>query len=164
LNGVHLGFKRNVQPNTQDDSTDSDQMPPSPNSTGPLKSSKLCAFLATTNASRCREFYGGKLGFCVLEEDPLALVFDFEGTMIRVQKVPRHDPLPFTILGWSVVDIGATVNNLCAAGIVFERFAGLDQDETGIARFPRGSRVAWFKDPDGNILSIAQLVTSVPML
>ena len=77
--------------------------------------------------------------------------------MVRIQKVAAFDPHPFTALGWEVPDIGRAVEQLGAAGVVFARFAGLDQDERGIWRSPSGARVAWFKDPDGNTLSLTQL-------
>jgi predicted enzyme related to lactoylglutathione lyase len=90
-------------------------------------------------------------------EDEYALVLDSNGTRVRVQKVRDLAPVPRTTLGWNVRDIEATVRALEAAGVAMERFPFLDQNEDGITDFPSGSRVAWFRDPDGNILSVAQL-------
>jgi predicted enzyme related to lactoylglutathione lyase len=83
-------------------------------------------------------------------------VFDANGTMLRVTAVSTLTPQPFTVLGWAVPDIDAKARELAAAGIQLDRFDGLDQDESGIWTAPDGDRVAWFQDPDGNRLSIAQ--------
>lgn len=121
-----------------------------------LGSEKIIAFVATTGAARAREFYEGVLGLRVVSDDPFALVLDAGGTMLRLQKVSEHRPAPFTVLGWAVADIRAAVEGLRAAGVTFERFPGMDQDERGIWTAPGGARVAWFKDPDGNTLSLTQ--------
>jgi len=128
-----------------------------PASSFPLPSAALCAFAATTDAARCRAFYEGKLGLRVLNEDAYGLVFDSGGVMIRMQKGPEMTPVPRTVLGWNVRDIEAAVAGLSGLGIAMEKYPWFKQDEHGIMTFPDGSRVAWFKDPDGNILSLAQL-------
>jgi len=87
-------------------------------------------------------------------------VFDANGTMLRVQKVREVVPAGYTILGWDVDDVGATVGKLSKEGVGFERYDGLPQDEKGIWTTPDGSRVAWFKDPDGNTLSLTQFAKS----
>jgi hypothetical protein len=122
-----------------------------------LTNQKLMAFLATSDGGRARAFYEGALGLCVLGDDDFALALDANGTMLRVQKVERVTPHPFTALGWQVPDIAATVQALAARGVAFERYAGLEQDERGVWRAPSGALVAWFKDPDGNVLSVTQL-------
>jgi catechol 2,3-dioxygenase-like lactoylglutathione lyase family enzyme len=114
------------------------------------------AFLATQDGRRARAFYETKLGFTVISDDDFALALDAGGTMVRIQKVADFDPHPFTALGWEVPDIAAAVEELRAAGVAFSRFSGLDQDDRGIWRAPSGARVAWFKDPDGNTLSLTQ--------
>jgi catechol 2,3-dioxygenase-like lactoylglutathione lyase family enzyme len=121
-----------------------------------IEAAKLMAFLATRDGGRARRFYETTLGFEVLSDDAFALALDVAGTMVRIQKVAAFDPHPFTALGWEVPDINRAVEQLAAAGIVFERFAGVDHDERGIWRSPSGARVAWFKDPDGNTLSLTQ--------
>jgi len=115
------------------------------------------AFLGTTNGERARAFYEGTLGLAVTSDDGFALAVDANGTMLRIQKVGPFEPHPFTSLGWDVKDIEAVVASLQERGVTFERFAGMDQDERGIWSAPSGARVAWFKDPDGNTLSITQL-------
>jgi catechol 2,3-dioxygenase-like lactoylglutathione lyase family enzyme len=122
-----------------------------------LGNHRIVAFLATRAGRRARAFYENTLGLSVVSDDDYALALDAGGIMLRIQKVSSFEPHPFTALGWHVSDIGTTVEMLCAAGVAFERFAGLDQDERGVWRSPGGALVAWFKDPDGNTLSLTQL-------
>jgi catechol 2,3-dioxygenase-like lactoylglutathione lyase family enzyme len=122
----------------------------------PLGTASLVAFAATANPSAAKRFYGDTLGLRLVSEDLFALVFDAGGTMLRVQRVEAVMPLPYTALGWRVEDIDTVVATLTALGVVFERFAGMDQDRGGVWRSPSGARVAWFKDPEGNILSLTQ--------
>ena len=117
---------------------------------------RLLAFLATRDGERARAFYEKTLGLAVLSDDDFALALDAGGIMLRIQKVGSFAPHPFTALGWEVSDIGATVKKLRAAGVAIERFAGLDQDERGVWHSPGGAFVAWFKDPDGNVLSVSE--------
>jgi catechol 2,3-dioxygenase-like lactoylglutathione lyase family enzyme len=118
---------------------------------------KVMAFLATRDGGRARAFYETALGFRVLSDDDFALALEAGGTMLRIQKVGAFTPHPFTALGWEVADIARVVDELRVAGVAFERFAGLAQDEAGVWLAPSGARVAWFKDPDGNTLSLTQL-------
>jgi catechol 2,3-dioxygenase-like lactoylglutathione lyase family enzyme len=124
-----------------------------------LSSEKIIAFLATSDPARALAFYAGKLGLrLVKEEQPFALVFDCDGTMLRLQIVrEKIAPAPYTAFGWEVGDIEAQVRDLERAGVVFERFPNfMQQDELGIWAAPSGAKVAWFKDPDGNLLSLTQ--------
>jgi catechol 2,3-dioxygenase-like lactoylglutathione lyase family enzyme len=116
------------------------------------------AFLATADGRRARAFYEGTLGLRVTSDDDFALALDAGGTMLRVQKVERVEAPPHTALGWEVPDIAAAVESLVARGVRFARYAGMTQDARGVWRSPSGARVAWFADPDGNILSLTQLV------
>jgi catechol 2,3-dioxygenase-like lactoylglutathione lyase family enzyme len=118
---------------------------------------ELVAFLATRDPARARAFYEGILGLALVEESAFALVFDARGTTLRIQKVGDLQPHPFTALGWQVPRIEEVVAELAQKQVAMERFAGMDQDARGIWRAPSGARVAWFKDPDGNTLSITQL-------
>ena len=107
---------------------------------------------------RARKFYGEILGLPLIEDQlPFALVYDVHGTMLRVTVVKEVRPASYTVLGWKVPDKAAAVNGLTAAGIKFERYAGMQQDELGIWTSRRGAKVAWFKDPDENTLSLSQL-------
>ena len=122
-----------------------------------VNNGKVMAFLATLDGRRARAFYEKTLGLQVVSDDEFALAVDTGGTMLRIQKVASFAPHAFTALGWEVPDIERSVGEITAAGVPFERFPGLGQDDRGIWRAPSGARVAWFKDPDGNLLSLTQL-------
>ena len=123
-----------------------------------LTNDKVMAFLATRDGARARVFYETTLGLPVVSDDDFALALDAGGTMLRVQKVGELAPHPFTALGWEVTDIAATIDTLHARGVVFARFPGLEQDDRGVWVSPSsGARIAWFKDPDGNVLSLTQM-------
>jgi catechol 2,3-dioxygenase-like lactoylglutathione lyase family enzyme len=121
-----------------------------------LKSSDVVAFAAATDLRRAREFYEQKLGLAVVSHDDFACVFDANGTMLRVTAVAAVVPAAYTVLGWRVADIKATVLGLAAAGVTFSRYDGMDQDEHGVWTAPGGAKIAWFSDPDGNTLSLTQ--------
>lgn len=114
------------------------------------------AFVATTDSARARAFYGDVLGLRLLGDEAFALVFESGGTTLRVQKVAKITPSQYTVLGWSVPDIDATMERLRAAGVRFESFGLPGQDASGLWTAGDGTRVAWFKDPDGNVLSLTQ--------
>jgi catechol 2,3-dioxygenase-like lactoylglutathione lyase family enzyme len=117
---------------------------------------ELMAFSQTTQPERAKAFYASVLGLKLEEDSPLALVFRAGRTILRVQKVNNFSPLPFTSLGWSVPNINAVVQELSKSGVMFERYRGMKQDDLGIWASPTGAKVCWFKDPDGNTLSITQ--------
>ena len=123
-----------------------------------LDKAHLIAFVPTTDLERARAFYEGVLGLTLAEVTPYAYVFGGGGSMLRVTKVGELVPQPFTVADWDVADIRATADRLSAAGVVFERFDGMDQDAAGVWTTPGGDMVAWFKDPDGNTLSLTQFV------
>lgn len=124
-----------------------------------LKKADLVAFVPTTNPKRALPFYKDVLGLQLLSEDDFALVFNANGTPIRVVNVSNvqdFKPYPFTVLGWSVPEIEKSVRDLSARGVAFQRYDGMKQDDLGIWQSPSGARIAWFADPEGNILSISQ--------
>jgi len=121
-----------------------------------LGSCKIVAFAATVNAARAQVFYGDTLGLKFVSEDPFAVVFDVNGTMLRIAIVQELLPAKHTVLGWEVPHIAAVVKDLQRAGVKLERYGFLNQDELGVWHAPSGAKVAWFKDPDGNILSVSQ--------
>ncbi len=129
---------------------------PEENEVTGLSTADLVAFSATTMPARAREFYEQLLGLRLVADDQFALVFDANGTALRIAKVQELTPAPRTVLGWSVRDISAGVAELARKGVTFERFEGLTQDELAIWAALGGARVAWFKDPDGNLLSLTQ--------
>lgn len=124
-----------------------------------LASAAVVAFVPTRDPDKARQFYENVLGLEFIADDAFALVFNSNGVTIRVVNVSRIDgfePAPFTILGWNVSSVEAGVRQLAGKGVVFERFPGMSQDADGIWLAPGGARVAWFKDPDGNLLSISE--------
>jgi catechol 2,3-dioxygenase-like lactoylglutathione lyase family enzyme len=121
-----------------------------------MKKAKVISFVATKHAAKARKFYEETLGLTFVSDDPFAIVFDVGGTMLRVQKVEELVPAGYTVLGWEVADIRAEVEALGKKGVKFERFDGMGQDKLGIWTSPAGGKIAWFKDPDGNILSLTQ--------
>lgn len=119
---------------------------------------QLIGFLTTNDAGKAKTFYGDVLGFRLMNEDEYALSFDANGTMLRVNKGRDFKPAQGTVLGWEVEDIHAAIRELAPRGVHFEQFGlpFMEQDELGVWTPPNGDRVAWFKDPDGNVLSISQ--------
>jgi catechol 2,3-dioxygenase-like lactoylglutathione lyase family enzyme len=118
----------------------------------------IVAFVPTRDSGKARAFYEGVLGLRFIKDDGFALVLDANGIMVRVAKAPEFKPAPFTILGWQVTDIEKVVTALQEKGVHFEIFGFLEQDKLGIWTAPSGDKVAWFKDPDGNILSVSEHV------
>jgi catechol 2,3-dioxygenase-like lactoylglutathione lyase family enzyme len=122
-----------------------------------LQEQDIIAFVATRDPVRAQRFYGDKLGLrLVSDEAPFALVFDAHGTMLRVTIVKKVSAAGYTVLGWQVPDIIVAAKTLQKAGVQFQRYSGMDQDELGIWSSPSGAKIAWFKDPDENVLSISQ--------
>jgi catechol 2,3-dioxygenase-like lactoylglutathione lyase family enzyme len=119
-----------------------------------LFDSTFVGFIPVRDLDSAQEFYCGVLGLTALERSPFALVIDIGTVTVRVTPVPEFRPQPFTIAGWSVSDISSTVTALTKAGVSMQRYEGMDQDEQGVWTAPSGDRVAWFTDPDGNVLSV----------
>ena len=117
----------------------------------------IIVFIATIQPEQPKVFYREMLGLRLIEDTPYALVFDAHGTMLRIQKVQTLTPAGHTVLGWQVVDVHETVGTLLKQGIIFERYPGLSQDEQGVWTTPEGNKIAWFTDPEGNILSLTEL-------
>ena len=120
-----------------------------------LKLDRFVAFALTAKPDESKAFYRDKLGFQFVRDDGFALVFDAHGTMLRISKAQQHTPPPNTVLGWEVADIESAVRDLQAAGVTFDRYDLMKPDAQGIVTFPTGDKVAWFKDPDGNVLSVS---------
>ena len=117
----------------------------------------IIGFVTIVDVPRAKDFYQNTLGLrLILEEPPFALVFEANGIMLRLGMAKERPPAHGTVLGWQVPEITATVKSLAQAGVSFERYGGMDQDELGIWTSPTGAKVAWFKDPDGNTLSVSE--------
>ena len=121
-----------------------------------LRSAKLVGFAATASPKKARRFYRDTLGLRLVDDNPFALVFDANGTMLRVQLVDEVVPAGHTIAGWQVKDIQKTVIALTKKRVKFNRYPGMEQDKLGIWESPSGARIAWFSDPDGNTLSLTE--------
>ncbi len=122
-----------------------------------LQSATLNAFLATSDPARAKVFFQDVLGLKFVNEGSHALVFDANGVSIWVQKVEQVVAAPYTALGWTVADIHATVRGLVSRGVTFERYGYFEQDADGVWKAPGGAQVAWFRDPDGHVLSLTQM-------
>jgi catechol 2,3-dioxygenase-like lactoylglutathione lyase family enzyme len=122
-----------------------------------LSKHNIIGFVTVVDVARAKQFYSEVLGLrLVSEEPPFALVFDANGIMLRLGMARELPARVGTVLGWQVPDIAATVRELEQVGVKFERFAQMKQDDLGIWTTPTGSKVAWFKYPDGNVLSISE--------
>lgn len=123
-----------------------------------LGNSQPVILLPTVKKDEAKEFYENTLGLTFRSDDGFALVFDAAGIMLRVTPVQGFTPHPFSVLGWEVDDIAAAVSGLAAKGVTFEKYdlPWMKQDKDRVWTAPDGTKVAWFKDPDGNLLSVAQ--------
>ena len=124
-----------------------------------LKDADIITFVPTRDPAKARVFYEQTLGLQFLSEDQFALLFDAHGRMLRVVNVSSmkdFHPQPFTILGWIVENAERAVRSLGGKGVEFQRYPAMDQNPLGIWHSPSGAKVAWFKDPDGNVLSITE--------
>jgi len=116
----------------------------------------VIGFIPTKDAARSRNFYQETLGLPLHSDDMFAVVMESNGKMIRIVQVKEFTPFPFTILGWDVGNIEEEVATLIGRGVSFKRYAWLEQSEAGVWTAPGGAKVAWFQDPDGNVLSLSQ--------
>jgi catechol 2,3-dioxygenase-like lactoylglutathione lyase family enzyme len=123
-----------------------------------LGSTNIVAFVPIRDGDKARAFYEGVLGLRFVKDDGFALVFEANGTMLRAAKMKEFTPAQFTVLGWQVSKIEDMVRALGMRGVKFEIFGFFKQDELGVWTAPTGDKVVWFKDPDGNILSLSQHV------
>jgi len=118
---------------------------------------KPISFIATTNSAEAHYFYETVLGLQCLSDDQFALAFDLGNSVLRIQKVESIPDIQYTVLGWEVTDIRKSVEELSVKGVHFEKFSQLPQDDAGVWAAPGGALIAWFKDPDGNTLSLTEL-------
>jgi predicted enzyme related to lactoylglutathione lyase len=119
-----------------------------------LTNAKLMAFIAVRDLSQARTFYETTLGLGITDENPFVVTVNAHGTQLLLTEVPDLRPQPFTIAGWEVADIDATIDALVSRGVTFLRYDEVEQDDRGIWTTPGGDLIAWFADPDGNTLSL----------
>jgi len=121
-----------------------------------LRTARVAAFVATARPDRAKQFYSQTLGLRLVSDDQFAIVFDCAGVQLRIQKVESFQPHAFTAIGWQVPSIRKAVSTLGKRGVAFERYGFLEQDDQGVWQAPSWAKVAWFKDPDGNLLSLTE--------
>ena len=119
-----------------------------------LEDATPVGFVGVSDLDSAQHFYGEILGLELRDARPYALVHETSGTQLRITLVDEVRAAPYTVLGWAVADLAGEIDRLVAAGVVFNRYEGMDQDERGIWAAPSGARIAWFHDPDGNNLSL----------
>jgi catechol 2,3-dioxygenase-like lactoylglutathione lyase family enzyme len=117
---------------------------------------QLVAFVPSSHLGQSHTFYSGVLGLTRTEATSQANEYDAHGTPLRVTLVPGHAASPYTVLGWRVTDLAAAMRDLGSRGVEFRRYEGFNQDDDGVWTAPGGSRIAWFEDPDGNLISLQQ--------
>lgn len=123
----------------------------------PLTDARPVTFINTANRPAAEAFYREILGLPFVADDGFAAVFDLGGAVLRVTELPDYVAGQHPALGWSVPDIERTMEFLVSRGIAPKIYEGFDQDALGIWTAPDGAaRVAWFQDPDGNLLSVVQ--------
>ena len=121
-----------------------------------LETANAFSGFSVDDLDRAKQFYGETLGLSV-SEIPAGLELQLGGGgRVFVYPKPNHEPATFTILNFPVASIDQAVDELTAAGVTFERYDGMEQDDRGIARGGGGPNIAWFKDPAGNILSVLE--------
>jgi hypothetical protein len=118
----------------------------------------LMAFVSTAGSlkAKARAFYEEQLGLAVLAADDYGVMYDVNGRRLRLSYVQELKPAPYSVLCWVVPDIRAAIAALVLKEVVFEQYEGFGQDKAGVWAAPDGTLVAWFKDPGGNVLSLAQ--------
>jgi len=121
-----------------------------------LEDKKLKAFIPTVKQEQAKDFYRDILGLELLSQDSYALEFFANGTLLRITTVEKFVPHPFTVLGWDVDGLSDLIESFALKGVHFEKYDFLEQDKLRIWTSPGGARVAWFKDPDGNLLSLTE--------
>jgi catechol 2,3-dioxygenase-like lactoylglutathione lyase family enzyme len=119
-----------------------------------LDDAEFVGFIPVRSLEMARLFYCDVLGLELGELGPVAVVVSSGGVRLRLTEVPDLRPQPFTVAGWLVDDVASTASSLISAGVSMKRYEGMLQDEQGIWTTPSGDQVAWFSDPDGNVLSI----------
>jgi len=122
-----------------------------------LRDQKLKAFIPTVDPDKAKRFYVNLLGFTLLSEDYYGMELELNGSLLRIATVEQFKPHPFTVLGLEVDDLSSLITSLVRKGVVFEIYNIIDQDKSGIWNAPGGGKVAWFKDPDGNLLSLNEM-------
>jgi catechol 2,3-dioxygenase-like lactoylglutathione lyase family enzyme len=121
-----------------------------------LTAPQITAFLPTIDPIKSKHFYKNVLGLNLKTEDNYALEFQGKGTLLRITVVNELEPQPFTVLGFKIDNIDIQVSTLIGKGVTFNLYDQFEQNNLGIWTAPSGAKVAWFHDPDGNLLSLTE--------
>ncbi|HEX8901140.1 VOC family protein [Vitreimonas sp.] len=121
-----------------------------------LATAPFTPLLGTLKPEAAKAFYADVLGLKFINDDGFALVFEGKNGRIRVSRVPAVTPPAYAVLAFNVDNIDAAVDGLTAKGVAFVRYPFFVQDPKGIWSAPDGTKVAWFHDPDLNLLSLVQ--------
>lgn len=123
----------------------------------PVVSGRPVAFIHVADRDRAMAFYRETLGLALRSSDAFGDFLEADGALIRLTALPDYRPHPHPVFGWNVDDVAATVRTLRDRGVAFSIYEGMGQDELGIWTAPDGgAQVAWFTDPDGNLLSLSR--------
>ncbi len=123
-----------------------------------LASAAITALVGTIKPDAAKAFYQDALGLKFIADDTYAMIFEAKNARVRVSRVPAVAPAQYAVLAFTVDDIEKMVDGLTAKGVVFARYPFFVQDAKGIWSAPDGTKVAWFHDPDLNLLSVVQHV------
>jgi len=124
-----------------------------------FEAATMIGFILTRDYKKAREFYEGVLGCTFVSHDQFALVVKAGKNSIRIVQMAAFTPLQSTVLGWEVQGIEAVMDRLRERGVAFEKYPFVQDKERGIWTTPNGDKVAWFKDPDGNVLGVSEHVS-----
>jgi catechol 2,3-dioxygenase-like lactoylglutathione lyase family enzyme len=123
-----------------------------------LDASKAYSGFAVDDVDKAKEFYGDTLGLKAslldVGQDQSLLQLELGDRQVLIYPKPDFTPATYTILNFPVEDVEATVDELAAKGVTFERYDGFDQDGKGIDRSGPAGGIAWFRDPAGNIMAV----------
>jgi len=122
-----------------------------------LTNNKLKAFIPTTKPKQAKQFYQDTLGLKLNFETDYSMQFEGKQSLLMITTVESFEPQPFTVLGWNVSDIETEIRSLSKLGVELETYDSLEQDNLGIWTAPSKAKIAWFKDPDGNLLSLTEM-------
>lgn len=122
-----------------------------------LATAKVVTFVLTRDREACKAWYTGTLGLPLVVDDPFASVLDMNGTILRITQIDGYQAGPHPVLGWEVPDIAQAIRGLVDKGVTMTIYEGFGQDALGVWTSPDGkAKVAWFNDPDGNVLSLTE--------
>ncbi|NKC01482.1 MAG: VOC family protein [Pseudomonadales bacterium] len=124
-----------------------------------LANAELQTLALTADIPTAITFYEEVLGLSLKANSDGAAVFDVGGRDLRVSPVAETSPTEHTVFGFAVADVQGVAEELSSKGVPLVEFQGFPHDQNGLVATPDGSRVCWFRDPDGNLISVVQYPT-----